>query len=419
MHTYAYNPRVSEDHHPAGLAERRLWFLTGSQHLYGEETLARVDAQSREVAAGLDVAASIPVAIRHREVLTTPEAIRRTCQEASREESCIGVIAWMHTYSPAKMWIAGLTALEKPLLHLHTQFNRSLPWADIDMDFMNLNQSAHGDREFGYIGARLRLPRKVVVGHWSDPTVQARIGGWSRAAAGRAELRALSVIRFGDNMRSVAVTEGDKVEAELRLGVAVNSYGSSELTAVVDDTADAATDALCAEYTERYAVAPELRRGGERHGSLRDAARIETGIRRFLSERGVGAFTDSFEDLAGLRQLPGIAVQRLMADGYGFGGEGDWKTAALVRTLKVMAEGLPQGTSFMEDYTYHFGPGEPLLLGSPCWRCARRSPTGRRAARSTRCRSALARTRCGWCSPPRRGRRSSSGCSISVGGSGW
>jgi L-arabinose isomerase len=348
----------------SALADRQLWFLTGSQHLYGAETIAQVDAQSREVVAGLRDAEAIPVTVVHRPVLTTAEAIRRACMDASGDDDCIGVVAWMHTFSPAKMWIGGLSVLSKPLLHLHTQFHRSLPWAEIDMDFMNLNQSAHGDREFGYIGARLRLPRKVVAGHWSDPTVQARIGGWSRAAAGLDELRHLSVIRFGDNMRSVAVTEGDKVEAQLRLGVAVNTYGPSELAATVQDTGDADVDALCAEYEGRYDVAPVLRADGERHGSLRDAARIELGIRRFLDERGAKAYTDTFEDLAGLRQLPGIASQRLMADGYGFGAEGDWKTAAMLRALKVMADGLPGGTSFMEDYTYHFGPGEPLLLGS-------------------------------------------------------
>jgi L-arabinose isomerase len=346
------------------LADVRLWFLTGSQHLYGEETLAEVDAQSREVARGLDATPAIPVPIVHRPVLTTADAIRRACLEASADDSCIGVIAWMHTFSPAKMWIGGLGVLAKPLLHLHTQFNRSLPWAEIDMDFMNLNQSAHGDREFGHIGARLRIPRKVVVGHWSDPAVHARVGGWSRAAAGVAEARTLSVIRFGDNMRSVAVTEGDKVEAERRFGFSVDTYGTSELSATVDAQSDADTDALAVTYEEAYEVAPELRRGGDRHASLRDAARIELGLRAFLDDHGARAFTDTFEDLAGLRQLPGIGPQRLMADGYGFGAEGDWKTAALLRILKVMAEGLDGGTSFMEDYTYHFGPGEPLLLGA-------------------------------------------------------
>jgi L-arabinose isomerase len=351
----------------SALADKQLWFLTGSQHLYGEETLAQVDAQSREVATGLDAAATIPVPIVHRPLLTTATDIRRACIEASADDRCIGVIAWMHTFSPAKMWISGLASLTKPMLHLHTQFNRSLPWAEIDMDFMNLNQSAHGDREFGFIQTRLRMPRKVVVGHWSQPDVQERIGGFSRVAAGLDEARRLKVIRFGDNMRDVAVTEGDKVEAELRFGMSVNGYGVTELGTTVAEIADADVDALCAEYESAYEVAESLRRGGDRHDSLRDAARIELGIRTFLDERGAKAYTDTFEDLGALKQLPGIASQRLMADGYGFGAEGDWKTAALLRILKVMAEGLPGGTSFMEDYTYDFAAtpeGESMLLGS-------------------------------------------------------
>jgi L-arabinose isomerase len=346
------------------LSDLQLWFLTGSQSLYGEETLHAVDAQSRQVAAGLDGAQAVPIPVVHRPVLTTPEAIRRACLEASADDRCAGVIAWMHTFSPAKMWIAGLEALAVPLLHLHTQFNASLPWSEIDMDFMNLNQSAHGDREFGHIHARLGLGAKVIAGHWADPEVQARVGGWARAAAGAHEARHLQVIRFGDNMREVAVTEGDKVEAQRRFGFSVNTYGPSELSAVVDATADGEVDALVAEYEERYDVAEELRRGGERHAALREAARLEAGLRTFLTEHGAGAFTDTFEDLAGLRQLPGIAVQRLMADGYGFGGEGDWKTSALLRIVKTMAAGLPGGTSFMEDYTYHWSPGTPQLLGA-------------------------------------------------------
>jgi L-arabinose isomerase len=348
----------------SALADKQLWFLTGSQHLYGEETLAQVDAQSREVAAGLDAAAVIPVPIVHRPVLTTASDIRRACIEASADDRCIGVIAWMHTFSPAKMWISGLASLTKPLLHLHTQFNRSLPWAEIDMDFMNLNQSAHGDREFGFIQTRLRMARKVVVGHWSQTDVQERIGGWSRAAAGVDEARRLRVVRFGDNMRDVAVTEGDKVEAELRFGMSVNTYGVTDLGETIAAVSTADVDALCDEYEATYEVVESLRRGGDRHASLRDAARIEIGIRTFLDELGARAFTDTFEDLGPLGQLPGIASQRLMATGYGFGAEGDWKTAALLRILKVMAEGLPGGTSFMEDYTYDLGPGEPMLLGS-------------------------------------------------------
>jgi len=346
------------------LSDKQLWFLTGSQHLYGEETLAQVDAQSREVAAGLDGSDAIPVPIIHRPVLTTAADIRCACVDASADERCIGVIAWMHTFSPAKMWITGLASLTKPMLHLHTQFNRSLPWAEIDMDFMNLNQSAHGDREFGFIQTRLRMPRKVVFGHWSQPDVQERIGGWSRAAAGLDEARRLRVIRFGDNMRDVAVTEGDKVEAELRFGMSVNTYGVTELGDTIAQVSDGDADALCAEYEDAYEVVETLRRGGERHSSLQDAARIELGIRTFLDERGATAYTDTFEDLGPLKQLPGLPSQRLMADGYGFGAEGDWKTAALLRILKVMAEGLPGGTSFMEDYTYDLGPGEPMLLGA-------------------------------------------------------
>ena len=346
------------------LSDLQLWFLTGSQSLYGEETLRAVEDQSRQVAASLDAAAAVPIPVLHRPVLTTPEAIRRACLEASADDRCAGVIAWMHTFSPAKMWIAGLQALAVPMLHLHTQFNASLPWSEIDMDFMNLNQSAHGDREFGHIHARLGLGAKVIAGHYADPEVQARVGGWARAAAGAHEARHLSVVRFGDNMREVAVTEGDKVEAQRRFGFSVNTYGPSELSAVVNATADTQVDDLVAEYEELYDVAPELRRGGDRHGSLRDAARIEAGLRAFLEDHGAGAFTDTFEDLAGLRQLPGIATQRLMADGYGFGGEGDWKTSALLRILKTMAAGLPGGTSFMEDYTYHWSPGTPQLLGA-------------------------------------------------------
>ncbi|GGO82683.1 L-arabinose isomerase [Nonomuraea cavernae] len=294
-----------------------------------------------------------------RPVLTDAASIRRIMLEANADDSCAGVIAWMHTFSPAKMWIAGLDALRKPLLHLHTQANVELPWSTIDMDFMNLNQAAHGDREFGHIQTRLGVARKTVAGHVSDPYVAERILAWARAASGLAEVRTLKLARFGDNMRDVAVTEGDKVEAQLRFGVSVNTYGVNELVEVVDAASDAEVNALVKEYDERYRVAPELL--GERRESLRYAARIELGLRHFLERGGFGAFTTNFEDLGGLRQLPGLAVQRLMADGYGFGGEGDWKTAVLLRTIKSMA---PGGTSFMEDYTYHLTPGEELILGA-------------------------------------------------------
>jgi L-arabinose isomerase len=340
------------------------WFVTGSQHLYGEDVLRQVDADARAIAACLDRVSEIPVRVVVKPVVTTPEAISAVLQEADAAPSCIGIIAWAHTFSPAKMWIGGLTNLRKPLVHLHTQFNRDLPWGEIDMDFMNLHQSAHGDREFAFIQTRLRRGRKTVVGHWQDPTVWRRLGSWARAAAGWHEAHRLRIARFGDNMREVAVTDGDKVEAQARLGFSVNGYGVSDLAARVCDVNEAVVDGLVAEYEDRYDVAPALRSTGDRHPELRAAARIEAGLRSFLEEGGFGAFTDTFEDLGALAQLPGIGVQRLMADGYGFGAEGDWKAAALVRILKVMSAGLPGGTSFMEDYTYHLGDPVPEILGA-------------------------------------------------------
>jgi L-arabinose isomerase len=342
----------------------RIWFLTGSQGLYGPDVVRQVDEHAREIVARLDSNPDLPYEIVWQPVLTDSASIRAVMLAANADDTCIGLITWMHTFSPAKMWIAGLTALDKPLLHLHTQVNEELPWASIDMDFMNLNQAAHGDREFGYIQTRLNVPRKTVAGHISNPTVVARVATWARAAAGRQALRSLRLARFGDNMRGVAVTEGDKVEAERRFGVSVNTYGVNDLTAIVDDVDDAAVTELVKEYHDLYDVVPELRFGGERHESLCYGARIELGLRIFLSDGGFGAFTTNFEDLGSLRQLPGLAVQRLMADGYGFGGEGDWKTSVMLRTLKVMAQGLPGGTSFMEDYTYHLVPGEEKILGA-------------------------------------------------------
>jgi L-arabinose isomerase len=341
-----------------------VWFLTGSQNLYGEETLRQVAEQSGEIARALDAAGDIPVRIVWKPVLKDSESIRRAALDANSDDNVIGLIAWMHTFSPAKMWIAGLDALRKPLLHLHTQANVELPWSEIDFDFMNLNQAAHGDREFGYIQSRLGVARKTVVGHVSDERVTSQIGTWSRAAAGWAATHELKLARFGDNMRYVAVTEGDKTEAELRFGVQVNTWGVNELVAAVDAASDAEVDALVEEYEELYDVVPELRRGAERHQSLRDGAAIEVGLRSFLEAGGFGAFTTSFEDLGGLRQLPGLAVQRLMAEGYGFGAEGDWKTAVLVRAAKVMGAGLPGGASLMEDYTYDLAPGNEVILGA-------------------------------------------------------
>ena len=346
------------------LSSLEVWFITGSQNLYGPETLAQVADDSRRVVDGLNRSASLPLRLVFKPVVTTPESILQVCREANAAPGCAGVVCWMHTFSPAKMWIGGLRALEKPLSHLHTQFNRDLPWATIDMDFMNLHQAAHGDREFGFICARLRKPRKVIVGHWQDADVHARLAVWMRAAAGWHELRNLKIARFGDNMRHVAVTEADKVEAQIRLGIQVNGYAVGDLVERIAEVTDAEVDRLVAEYDARYLLADSLRPGGDRQSELRYAARTELGLRAFLEAGGFGAFTNTFEDLHGMEQLPGLAVQRLMAAGYGFGAEGDWKTAALVRAIKAMTEGSQGGTSFMEDYTYHLDPANPLVLGA-------------------------------------------------------
>jgi len=340
------------------------WFFTGSQSLYGDETLRQVAQQSGEIVAMLNAGPEIGVRLVWKPVLVGAEEIRRACIDASAADNCIGVIAWMHTFSPAKAWIAGLDVLRKPLLHLHTQVNLSLPWDEIDMDFMNLNQAAHGDREFAYIETRMALRRKTVAGHASDPVVRERIGSWARAATGWHAAQHLRLVRFGDNMRDVAVTEGDKVEAQLRLGVSVNTHGVNDLVDAVEGAAPEIVDQIVADYESSYTMASELVAGGDCHDSLVYAARIEAGLRSLLDAGGFTAFTTNFEDLGGLRQLPGIAVQRLMADGYGFGAEGDWKTSVLVRLLKVMGAAQPGGTSFMEDYTYHLGPGEPKILGA-------------------------------------------------------
>lgn len=343
---------------------KEIWFLTGSLGLYGDQTLAQVTEQSRYVADTLDDAIDIPLRIVWKPVLTERDAIRRVMLDANSEEACVGVVTWMHTFSPAKMWVVGLDALTKPLLHLHTQANVELPWTEIDMDFMNLNQAAHGDREFAYVATRIGAARKTVVGHASSPTTQAKIGTWSRAAAGWADIRNLRVARFGDNMRNVAVTEGDKTEAEIRLGVSVNSWPIDELVHLTERVSEGDIDELVALYDSNYQVADELRANGTRRDSLRYGARVELALRSFLQAGRFRAFTTNFEDLGGLRQLPGLAVQRLMADGYGFGAEGDWKTAILVRLAKVMGHGLPGGASLMEDYTYELKPGREKILGS-------------------------------------------------------
>jgi len=341
-----------------------VWFITGSQHLYGEETLKQVATHSQTIAKALDASPQIPVKIVFKPTVKTPEEIHSICQEANVKTNCIGIIAWMHTFSPAKMWIRGLNILQKPILHLHTQFNRDIPWKEIDMDFMNLNQSAHGDREIGFIMTRMRINRKVVVGHWEDKNVRERINTWCRAAAGWNDWQGAKFVRFGDNMRQVAVTEGDKVEAELKFGYSVNTHGLGDLAAVVNGIKEREIEGLVETYLKEYKVVAALKPGGAKHQSLRDAAKIELGIRKFLKAGNYKGYTDTFEDLHGLLQLPGIPSQRLMADGYGFGAEGDWKTAALVRAMKVMASGLPGGNSFMEDYTYHFDPKDMVVLGS-------------------------------------------------------
>ncbi len=346
------------------LATSQVWLITGSQSLYGPDVLDQVADQSRQIADRLDGSAEIPVEVRWLPVVTDAEQIARVLSDANAAPECVGVIAWMHTFSPAKMWIRGLKSLRKPLLHLHTQFGVELPWQTIDMNFMNLNQAAHGDREFGYIQSRLSTSRKTIAGHVSDPRTQVRVGSWVRAALGTAELSTLKVARFGDNMRGVAVTEGDKVEAEAHFGASIDAFGVNDLVGVVERVQSADIDKLVREYEHTYRVDPDLLPGGDRHVALRHGAQIELGLRKFLTDGGFHAFTTNFEDLGGLRQLPGLAVQRLMADGYGFGGEGDWKTAMMLRTVKVMAEGLPGGTSFMEDYTYDLTPGRERILGA-------------------------------------------------------
>lgn len=340
------------------------WFVTGSQQLYGEETLRQVAENSRHVVDELNASSRLPIRVVFKPIVTTSDSILQLCREANAASNCVGVICWMHTFSPAKMWIAGLTALQKPMVHLHTQFNCDLPWASIDMDFMNLNQAAHGDREFGFICTRLGKARKVVVGHWQDSDVHDRLAAWMRAATGLHEMHNVKVARIGDNMRQVAVTEGDKVEAQIRFGMEVNGYGIGEVVSRMNQVTDAEVDRLAGEYDQQYTMAPTLQPSGQARQALLYAVRMELGLRAFLNDGHFTAFTDTFEDLTGVEQLPGIAIQRLMADGYGFGAEGDWKTAALGRAMKAMAADLDGGTSFMEDYTYHLDPRRPIVLGA-------------------------------------------------------
>ncbi|WP_434981347.1 L-arabinose isomerase [Daejeonia sp. YH14] len=343
---------------------QEIWFVTGSQHLYGPETLAQVAEHSGKIVEALNQSPLIPVKVILKPTVKTTEEIFETLAAANHSTQCIGVVTWMHTFSPAKMWIRGLNELKKPLLHLHTQFNQDIPWATMDMDFMNLNQAAHGDREFGFIVSRLRKNRKVVVGHWSEERVQKKIGDWSRVAAGWADWQGARFARFGDNMRFVAVTDGDKVEAESKFGFSVNTWGIGDLVSVINGISDGEVNTLIEEYEASYNMQPSLLQGGADRDSLKVAARIELGLEKFLKDGKFKGFSDTFEDLYGMEQLPGIAVQRLMQKGYGFAGEGDWKTAALVRAMKTMAQGLEGGNAFMEDYTYHLNPANPCIMGS-------------------------------------------------------
>ena len=346
------------------LKNYEVWFVTGSQHLYGEETLRQVDEHSKIIADSLNNSSTIPVRVIFKPVVKTPDEILTICREANLTPNCVGIITWMHTFSPAKMWIRGLNALQIPLLHLHTQFNRDIPYAEIDMDFMNLNQSAHGDREFGHILSKMRMGRKVVVGHWQAASVHEKINVWTRVAVAKYKMQTMKVARFGDNMRQVAVTDGDKVAAEMKFGFSVNTYAVGDLVQVINQVSDAEIGKLIQEYEDTYTLMPSLTKNREKRSSLYEAARIELGLKTFLEEGDFSAYTNTFEDLHGMRQLPGIGSQRMMAAGYGYGGEGDWKTSAMVHIMKVMASGMKGGNSFMEDYTYHFDPANAMVLGS-------------------------------------------------------
>jgi len=346
------------------LKKFEFWFIVGSQDLYGDETLKQVKANAQAMAAELGADPVLPGKLVLKPTAVTPEQIRKLFAEANAAENCAGIITWMHTFSPSKMWIQGLSVNKKPLLHLHTQFNRDIPWASIDMDFMNLNQSAHGDREHGHIFARMRLPRKVVAGFWKEADVRRRIGVWMRSAIARLDGIESTLMRLGDNMREVAVTEGDKVSAQIQFGWQVNTWGIGDLAAKFNAVSDSAAAALADEYAKSYELAKELTSPGPARNAMLEQAKIEIALKEMLASNGAKAFTTTFQDLHGLPQLPGLAAQRLMEQGCGFGAEGDWKQSMLVRSAKVMAQGLPGGVSFMEDYTYHFEPGKEAALGA-------------------------------------------------------
>ena len=342
----------------------KFWFATGSQDLYGDECLAKVAEHSRIMVAGLNESGLLPFELVWKPTLIDNVSIRTLFHEANADETCAGVITWMHTFSPAKSWILGLQEYRKPLLHLHTQFHEEIPYDTIDMDFMNENQSAHGDREYGHIVSRMGIERKVIMGHWADPAVGRRIASWMRTAVGIMESSHIRVVRVADNMRNVAVTEGDKVEAQIKFGWEIDAYPVNEIAQYVEDVTAGDVNVLVEEYYSKYKILLEGRNEQEFRRHVAEQAQIELGFERFLTEKNYHAIVTHFGDLGSLKQLPGLAIQRLMEKGYGFGGEGDWKTAAMVRLMKIMSAGVKdgKGTSFMEDYTYNLVPGKEGIL---------------------------------------------------------
>ncbi len=340
------------------LEEQEIWFIVGSQFLYGPEVLETVAARGAEMAEKIGASAAIPCRFIYKGTVKTESEIETLVKEANYNDSCCGVVTWMHTFSPSKMWINGLALLQKPYCHFATQYNREIPDAEIDMDFMNLNQAAHGDREHGFIGARMRLPRKVIMGYWQDEDVLSELGAWMRSAIGYKESKNLRVVRFGDNMREVAVTEGDKVETQIKLGWQVNTWPVGELASMIDAVTKEEEDALYEEYLKEYELATDD------IASVRYQAREEIAMQKILDREGAGAYSNTFQDLWGMEQLPGLASQHLMAKGYGYGAEGDWKTAAMTRIIKTMTQGMKGGSAFMEDYTYHLEQGNEYSLGA-------------------------------------------------------
>ncbi|MBB6450927.1 L-arabinose isomerase [Geomicrobium halophilum] len=337
-----------------------IWFLTGSQNLYGQDAIKEVQANSEQIVKRMNESGSVQQSIEFKGVMKTSDEIRKTLLQANAYDQCAGVITWMHTFSPAKMWIAGLKQLGKPLLHFHTQYHKEVPWESIDMDFMNINQSAHGDREFGFITEKLNIPRKIITGHWDDEDVLQRIGKWMNVAAAHAEGQHLKIARFGGIMRNVAVTEGDKVEAEVKFGWKVHAHGIGEIVDEIGQLREEDLASTLEEYESRYKISKQVKE--EQWEAVKEQAKIEVALEHFLEKNNYQALTTNFEDLNGMKQLPGLAIQRLMEKGYGFGGEGDWKTAGLVRIMKIISGN--KKTSFMEDYTYHWKKGEESIIGS-------------------------------------------------------